>query len=77
MNKLLFISAVAVIIASTSCRKVYHNCECAYLNEYDEVDTLLISVRARNKTKAAEECGKSEIRIAKDEGFFVYCSLQY
>lgn len=77
MNKLLIISAIVILASTTSCRKVYHNCECAYLNEYDEVDTLLISVRARNKTKASEECAKSEIRIAKDEGFFVYCSLQH
>jgi hypothetical protein len=61
---------------TASCRKVYHNCECAYINEYEEADTLLISVRAKNEKQASEECAKSELRIQEDEGFSVFCSLQ-
>lgn len=75
MNKLYTILLLAMLCA-TSCRKVYHNCECAYLDENNNADTLLISVRATNKTKAADACAQSELKIAEDEGFYVYCSLQ-
>ena len=66
----------SVIIAVSSCKKEYYNCECAYINEYEQADTLLISVRATNSKKAAKECAESEINIAEKHGFFVYCALK-
>ncbi len=72
---ILFI-ATAVTIISSSCKKKYYNCECAYLDEYGQADTLLISVRATNPKKASKECAESEISIAKEHYFFVYCTLQ-
>lgn len=74
-NKLSAILLLCIIM-SASCRKVYHNCECAYINEHEEADTLLISVRATNQAKAAKECARSELSIQEDEGFSVFCSLQ-
>ena len=65
-----------VTIAVSSCKKEYYNCECAYLDEYEQADTLLISVRATNRTKAAKECAESEINIAEEHNFFVYCALK-
>lgn len=72
---ILFI-ATAFTIISSSCKKKYYNCECAYLDEYEQADTLLISVRATNSKKAAKECAESEINIAKEHYFFVYCTLK-
>lgn len=67
---------LAVILALSSCKKEYYNCECTYLNEYEQADTMLISVRATNSTKAAKECAESEINIASEHAFFVYCALK-
>ncbi len=66
----------SVTIAVSSCKKEYYNCECAYINEYEQADTLLISVRASNSKKAAKECAESEINIAEEHSFFVYCALK-
>ena len=66
----------AVTIAVSSCKKEYYNCECAYINEYEQADTLLISVRATNRKKAAKECAESEVNIAAEHNFFVYCALK-
>ncbi|MBW7912138.1 MAG: hypothetical protein H3C54_00175 [Taibaiella sp.] len=66
----------SVFMAVSSCKKEYYNCECAYLNEYEQADTLLISVRATNSKKAAKECAESEINIAEKHDFFVYCTLR-
>jgi len=66
----------AITIAVSSCKKEYYNCECAYINEYEQADTLLISVRASNSKKAAKGCAESEINIAAEHNFFVYCALK-
>lgn len=75
ITTILFIAA-AVTIISSSCKKKYYNCECSYLDEYEQADTLLISVRATNSKKAAKECAESEINIAAEHNFFVYCVLK-
>ncbi|HEY9177858.1 MAG TPA: hypothetical protein VIN07_09220 [Flavipsychrobacter sp.] len=66
---------LAIVLTETSCRKQYYNCECAYLDEYEQADTLMISVRATNSKKASKECAESEINIAEEHRFFVYCRL--
>ncbi len=66
----------AILFAASSCKKQYYNCECTYLDEYDQADTLLISVRATNSKKASQECTESEINIAEEHYFFVYCRLK-
>lgn len=66
----------AVLFAASSCKKQYYNCECAYLDENARADTLLISVRAANSKKASKECAESEINIAEEHYFFVYCRLK-
>lgn len=79
MNRLttyLFVYTICTMLLATSCRKRYYNCECAYLNEYDEVDTMLISVRTTNREKAAKGCADKEVDITYDEGYFLYCNLQ-
>lgn len=68
--------ATAFVMVASSCKKQYYNCECAYLDEYEQADTLLISVRATNTKKASKECAESEINIAEKHGFFVYCALK-
>lgn len=66
----------AAILFLYSCKKQYYNCECAYLDEYEQADTVLLSVRTTNRTKAAKECAESEINIASEHAFFVYCTLK-
>ncbi len=75
ITHILFI-ATAFATITTSCKKKYYNCECAYLDEYEQADTLLISVKATNTKKASKECAESEINIAKEHSFFVYCTLK-
>lgn len=64
------------ILLNTSCRKVYHNCECAFINADGQADNMLISVRAANQAKASKECSEAELRISANDGIDLFCTLQ-
>lgn len=65
-----------ILLLAASCRKRYYNCECAYLNENDEPDTMMLAVRAHNSTKAADLCAEKEIDITARYGYYLFCRLQ-
>lgn len=75
-NKYIIACLLLIILSTTACRKKYYNCECTYINEYDEADTMLLSVRATNSKKAKGECADAEIKVAIEEGFALFCKLQ-
>lgn len=64
------------LLFASACKKQYYDCECTYLDEYDQPDTTLISVRATNSKNASRACAESEINIAEEHYFFLYCRLK-
>lgn len=78
VRHITIITIAAFILSITSCRKSYYTCRCTYINEYDETDTTLLAVRAKNSKQAAEQCVDEPVRISLKNYYTstLFCTLQ-
>lgn len=78
VQHIIIITLAAFILFTTSCRKSYYTCRCTYLNEYDEIDTTLLAVRAKNSKQAAKQCVDEPVRISLKNYYtsMLFCTLE-